>query len=89
MSSGRTVPELLRDFQDATARAGDVTRALRDRLCDYRRFVQKEGHLLARFPDQLFPLALAQPRDTAVSPDALTRHESGRRFSSTALRWAI
>src|SRR5262245_58969919 len=75
---GRGVHELLRDFHDALARAGDLPREARRRLRDYGRFVRTRQHVLSSDPAQLFAQAAAQPRDSAVRADVEMREGPAR-----------
>jgi hypothetical protein len=79
-SRGRTVHELTRDYLELAARCpqGLLPEEVAARLRGFHRFVEREGHCLARWPELLVPLALAQPQDSPVRDVALRREPRRR-----------
>src|SRR5262249_42449288 len=63
---GRSVHDLLRDCQAATARAKQLPASLAQQLRDFERFVRGRQHVLAGDPGQFWSHAFAQPKDSAV-----------------------
>ena len=66
---GRSIHELLRDYQDARGRERELPKELARRLADYERFVRSRSHVFQRDPAQVFAQGVAQPRDSAVGAD--------------------
>jgi hypothetical protein len=70
MREGRSVAEVMRDYLSALALTRQLPQPLAAKLRGYQRFLDREGHHLAREPGALYSLALAQPEDSPVHRDA-------------------
>src|SRR5438034_3775377 len=66
---GRSIHELLRDYQDALGRKRELPRELAGRLNDYERFVRTRSHILGQDSAQVFAQGVAQAGDSAVGAD--------------------
>jgi hypothetical protein len=78
MTNGRSVADLTEDYLEALRRTGDLPKDLAAGLRAYHRFIEREGHHLARYPEQLFALAMAQPQDSPVLAEARKCHARGQ-----------
>jgi hypothetical protein len=69
---GRSVHELNRDYVDLTARAEEyrLPEELAAKLEAYRRFIERQGHRIARQPGALLALAHAESQDSVVRATA-------------------
>jgi WD domain, G-beta repeat len=79
---GRSVHDLLQDYNDILERVKDLPKDSARRLRDYDRFVRTRSHILARDPAQLFAQAAAQAKDSAVRADMERLPEEARRKDS-------
>ena len=67
---GRSAVGVTRGYLEALAvterMPGAISDELYDRLIAYHKFVEREGHLLEKFPGELFTILHNQPEDSAV-----------------------
>jgi hypothetical protein len=63
---GRSVHDLLRDYQAATDRAKQLPADAVRQLRDFERFVRNRQRILAGDPAQFWSQAAGQPRENAV-----------------------
>jgi hypothetical protein len=77
---GRSVRELLRDYEDARRLAAevDLPAEARERLTAFARFFEREGHRVAVYPAELLPMMLAEPTTTVVHRAAQDQQHARR-----------
>src|SRR4051812_80954 len=90
MLEGRSVLNLLRDYDGALERLRELPRQLRERLEGgleaYRRFISRNAHHLEGDPLLCFVFAVASGTDTRVQGDAQRLFEAGYGLPRSWLR---
>jgi WD40 repeat protein len=85
---GRSVHDLLRDYQAATARGKQLPAPVAKEVRDFERFVRGRQHILARDPGQFWSQAWGQSQESAVRPTVASLPGPAERWWFRAL-WPL